>query len=135
MDLPHVREFLEMAANEYSRSQLLRMEKLMLRILTFNISGPTPLNFLQFYCTDNNLSDRVKYLAMVSLEKIQSFIILYVFTIFSTCANWHCWKLIRSCSTGQVFWLLPQLLLRSILTWTKFGPWKSNSLLDIIFQI
>lgn len=42
------------------------MEHLILRVLSFDLTVPTPLTFLLHYCTHNNLPNRIKYLAMVS---------------------------------------------------------------------
>lgn len=42
------------------------MEHLILRVLSFDLTVPTPLTFLMEYCISNNLSEKIKFLAMVN---------------------------------------------------------------------
>lgn len=62
---PDVGEFVYITDDTYTKKQVLRMENLILRVLAFDLSVPTPLTFLMDYCISNNLSDKVKFLAMV----------------------------------------------------------------------
>lgn len=43
------------------------MEHLILRVLSFDLTVPTPLTFLMEFCISNNLSEKIKFLAMVSI--------------------------------------------------------------------
>lgn len=63
---PDVGEFVYITDDTYTKKQVLRMENLILRVLAFDLSVPTPLTFLMDYCISNNLSDKIKFLAMVS---------------------------------------------------------------------
>ncbi len=43
---PEVRDFVYISDRAYTRDQILAMEKLMLNTLRFNLTVPTPFNFL-----------------------------------------------------------------------------------------
>ena len=58
------------------------MEHLILRVLSFDLTVPTPLTFLMEYCINNNLSEKIKFLAMVSVY-IYIYIYIYFFTVIS----------------------------------------------------
>ena len=58
-------EFVYITDDTYSKKQVLRMEHLILRVLSFDLTVPTPLAFLMEYCISNNLSEKIQYLAMV----------------------------------------------------------------------
>lgn len=45
------------------------MENLILRVLSFDLTVPTHFTFLMEYCISNNLSDKIKFLAMVGFTK------------------------------------------------------------------
>lgn len=63
---PDVREFVYITDDTYTKTQVIRMENLILRVLAFDLTAPTPLAFLMDFCTSNNLSVKIRYLAMVS---------------------------------------------------------------------
>ncbi|XP_011136710.1 cyclin-A2 isoform X2 [Harpegnathos saltator] len=65
---PDVGEFVYITDDTYTKKQVLRMENLILRVLAFDLSVPTPLTFLMDYCISNNLSDKIKFLAMYLCE-------------------------------------------------------------------
>ncbi|XP_033216332.1 cyclin-A2 [Belonocnema kinseyi] len=65
---PDVGEFVYITDDTYSKKQVLRMEHLILRVLSFDLTVPTPLSFLMEYCTSNNLSEKIQYLAMYFCE-------------------------------------------------------------------
>ena len=44
---PEVRDFVYISDRAYTRDQILNMEKIMLNVLRFNLTVPTPYNFLQ----------------------------------------------------------------------------------------
>ncbi|XP_015596882.1 cyclin-A2 [Cephus cinctus] len=65
---PDVGEFVYITDDTYTKKQVLRMEHLILRVLSFDLTVPTPLAFLMYYCISNNQSDKVQYLAMYLCE-------------------------------------------------------------------
>ncbi|KAL7289859.1 hypothetical protein TKK_0016257 [Trichogramma kaykai] len=65
---PEVTEFVYITDDTYTKKQVLRMEHLILRVLSFDLTVPTPLAFLMDYCLSNNLSDKVQHLAMYICE-------------------------------------------------------------------
>ncbi|XP_043267206.1 cyclin-A2 [Venturia canescens] len=65
---PDVGEFVYITDDTYTRKQVLRMEHLILRVLSFDLTVPTPLAFLRDYCISNNLSEKILYLAMYLCE-------------------------------------------------------------------
>lgn len=65
---PDVGEFVYITDDTYTKKQVLRMEHLILRVLSFDLTVPTPLAFLKDYCISNNLSDKIKFLAMYLCE-------------------------------------------------------------------
>ena len=64
---PEVGEFVYITDDTYTKKQVLRMEHLILRVLSFDLTVPTPLAFLMEYCISNNLSEKVQFLAMVRI--------------------------------------------------------------------
>ncbi|XP_076664186.1 cyclin A isoform X2 [Andrena cerasifolii] len=65
---PDVGEFVYITDDTYTKKQVLRMEHLILRVLSFDLTVPTPLIFLMEYCICNNLSEKIKFLAMYLCE-------------------------------------------------------------------
>ncbi|XP_034944617.1 G2/mitotic-specific cyclin-A [Chelonus insularis] len=65
---PDVGEFVYITDDTYSKKQVLRMEHLILRVLSFDLTVPTPLTFLKDLCISNNLSEKVLFLAMYLCE-------------------------------------------------------------------
>ncbi|XP_035723781.1 cyclin-A2-like isoform X2 [Vespa mandarinia] len=65
---PDVGEFVYITDDTYTKKQVLRMEHLILRVLSFDLTVPTPLAFLKDYCISNNLSEKIKFLAMYLCE-------------------------------------------------------------------
>ncbi|XP_066592449.1 cyclin-A2-like [Prorops nasuta] len=65
---PDVGEFVYITDDTYSKKQVLRMEHLILRVLCFDLTVPTPLTFLMGYCISNNLSEKIRFLAMYLCE-------------------------------------------------------------------
>ena len=65
---PDVGEFVYITDDTYTKKQVLRMEHLILRVLSFDLTVPTPLIFLMEYCISNNLSEKIKFLAMYLCE-------------------------------------------------------------------
>lgn len=66
---PEVGEFVYITDDTYTKTQVIKMENLILRVLSFDLTVPTHFTFLMEYCINNNLSDKIKFLAMVSFNK------------------------------------------------------------------
>lgn len=66
---PDVGEFVYITDDTYTRSQVLRMEQLILKVLSFDLSVPTSLVFTTLYTIMNDLPDKVKFLSMVKSKK------------------------------------------------------------------
>lgn len=64
---PDVGEFVYITDDTYSKKQVLRMEQLILKVLSFDLSIPTPLTFINAICIGNQIPDKTMFLAMVSL--------------------------------------------------------------------
>lgn len=65
---PDVSEFVYITDDTYTKTQVLRMEQLMLKVLSFDLTVPTSLVFINSYCVMNDVPDKVKYLAMYLCE-------------------------------------------------------------------
>ncbi|XP_077292152.1 cyclin-A1-like [Arctopsyche grandis] len=65
---PDLREFVYITDETYTKQQVLRMEHLILKVLSFDLSTPTPLAFISLFCISNGLSERTRYLAMYISE-------------------------------------------------------------------
>lgn len=50
----------------YSKKQVLRMEHLILKVLSFDLSVPTPLTFVKDFCTTYEFDDKTTSLSLVS---------------------------------------------------------------------
>jgi len=50
----------------YAKRQVLRMEQLILKVLSFDLTVPTTYVFMNNYAIINNIPDKIKFLAMVS---------------------------------------------------------------------
>lgn len=103
---PDVGEFVYITDHTYSKKQVLRMEQLILKVLTFDLCVPTTLSFTNLFCTMNSLPDKLRYLTTVSpknactrvdqsYQQLQKFM---YFVIFSISVNCHCSMLIRICN-------------------------------------
>uniref|UniRef100_A0A182SS38 Cyclin N-terminal domain-containing protein n=1 Tax=Anopheles maculatus TaxID=74869 RepID=A0A182SS38_9DIPT len=62
---PDVSEFVYITDDTYTKTQVLRMEQLILKVLSFDLTVPTSLVFINTYCVMNDVPDNVKYLAMI----------------------------------------------------------------------
>lgn len=65
---PDVSEFVYITDDTYTKTQVLRMEQLILKVLSFDLTVPTSLVFTNTYCVMNDVPDKVKYLAMYLCE-------------------------------------------------------------------
>ncbi|XP_044256129.1 G2/mitotic-specific cyclin-A [Tribolium madens] len=65
---PEVSEFVYITDDTYDKHQMIRMEQLILRVLGFDLSVPTPLTFLNAICISTKQTEKVKNLAMYLSE-------------------------------------------------------------------
>lgn len=65
---PDVADFVYITDDTYTKKQVLRMEQLILRALSFDMSAPTPHVFVNLYAVMENLSEPVRHLAMYLCE-------------------------------------------------------------------
>lgn len=65
---PDVSEFVYITDDTYNKKQVIRMELLILKVLKFDISVPTPLTFIRAICIRSNVKDKLLYLAMYLCE-------------------------------------------------------------------
>lgn len=61
---PEASEFVYITDDTYTKKQVLRMEHLILKVLSFDLSVPTQLSFISLYCIENNLGEKTQYMAM-----------------------------------------------------------------------
>ncbi|KAL4608560.1 cyclin-A1-like [Arapaima gigas] len=75
---PDVEDFVYITDNSYTRKQLLQMEQLFLKVLAFDLSVPTPLQFLRQFLTIESLCSKTEnlalYLAELSLLELDPFL-------------------------------------------------------------
>ena len=62
---PDVGEFVYITDDTYNKRQVLRMEHLVLKVLGFDLSGPTANVFLSQMCQWSKSPENVQHLAMV----------------------------------------------------------------------
>lgn len=65
---PDVGEFVYITDDTYTKTQVLRMEQLILKVLGFDLSVPTTLVFTTVFCVMNDVPDKVKYMCMYLCE-------------------------------------------------------------------
>ncbi|XP_075215118.1 cyclin A [Lycorma delicatula] len=65
---PEVSEFVYITDETYNKKQVLRMEHLILKVLKFDISVPTPLAFLTHLTVECKLTEKTLHLAMYLCE-------------------------------------------------------------------
>ncbi|XP_045492181.1 G2/mitotic-specific cyclin-A-like [Colias croceus] len=65
---PEVSEFVYITDDTYTKKEVLRMEHLILKVLSFDLSTPTSLSFLSHYCISNGLSKKTFHLAAYIAE-------------------------------------------------------------------
>jgi len=65
---PDVGEFVYITDDTYNKRQVLRMEHLVLKVLGFDLSGPTANVFLSQMCQMSNSAEKVQHLAMYLCE-------------------------------------------------------------------
>lgn len=76
---PEVSEFVYITDDTYTKREVLRMEHLILKVLSFDLSSPTSLAFLSHYCISNAIPKKIFHLAAVS----------FIFIFFLLMRNVH----------------------------------------------
>ncbi|XP_030766387.1 cyclin-A2 isoform X2 [Sitophilus oryzae] len=65
---PDIAEFVYITDDTYTKRQVIRMEHLIVKVLGFDLSVPTPLTFITSMCSMNKLEEKTKFLAMFLCE-------------------------------------------------------------------
>lgn len=93
-------EFVYITDHTYTKKQVLRMEQLILKVLTFDLFVPTTTMFVNLYATMTPQGDnRVQYLTGVSCNRRWlNELIVTNHKSSSTFANCRCSKPIPTCS-------------------------------------
>lgn len=65
---PDIGEFVYITDDTYTKRQVIRMEHLILKVLGFDLSLPTPLSFITAMCCLNKMEEKTKFLAMYLCE-------------------------------------------------------------------
>ncbi|XP_062133366.1 G2/mitotic-specific cyclin-A [Drosophila sulfurigaster albostrigata] len=65
---PNASEFVFLTDDSYTQAQVLRMEQVFLKILTFNLSTPTPYVFMTTYGVMSDMPEKLKSLALYICE-------------------------------------------------------------------
>ena len=63
---PQVSDFVFITDDTYTHKQVLRMEYLILKVLAFDISGPTVITFMKHFSVLCDVPEKIIYLATVS---------------------------------------------------------------------
>ncbi|KAI8440429.1 hypothetical protein MSG28_001738 [Choristoneura fumiferana] len=103
---PEVSEFVYITDDTYSKREVLRMEHLILKVLSFDLSTPTSLAFLSHYCISNGLPKKMfhlaAYIAELSLLEADPYLQYKpsVIAAASLATARHC-LLCRGCTAGE----------------------------------
>eukprot|EP00118_Oscarella_pearsei_P026204 m.309598 g.309598 ORF g.309598 m.309598 type:complete len:427 (+) comp47065_c0_seq1:216-1496(+) len=65
---PEVDEFVYITDDTYTRRQIIKMEFLLLKILSFDLSSPTSLNFLEYFFSVSETEERTEHLAKFLIQ-------------------------------------------------------------------
>lgn len=65
---PEIGEFVYITDDTYTKVQVLRMEKLLLKVLSFDLSGPTHFSFTTLFCIMLDYPDQIKFMAQYLSE-------------------------------------------------------------------
>lgn len=63
---PQVSDFVFITDDTYTSKQVLRMEYLILKVLAFDVSGPTVITFIKHFSVRCDVPEKVIHLATVS---------------------------------------------------------------------
>lgn len=65
---PDVGEFVFLTDDSYTKAQVLRMENVFLKILSFNLCTPTPYVFINTYAVLCDMPEKLKYMTLVGVQ-------------------------------------------------------------------
>lgn len=68
---PEVAEFVYITDDTYTKKQVLKMEHLVLKVLSFDMAAPTINQFLTLYFCHHSVAKRVESLALVSRGQVR----------------------------------------------------------------
>lgn len=77
---PEVAEFVYITDDTYTKKQVLRMEHLVLKVLSFDLAAPTIVQFLTQYFLRQRVCNKVESLSMVSEVILGSFLFAVPFS-------------------------------------------------------
>lgn len=63
---PEIGEFVYITDDTYTKQQVLRMEKLILKVLSFDLCAPSALSFITLFSSMINIPEKVQFLAQVN---------------------------------------------------------------------
>lgn len=63
---PEIGEFVYITDDTYTKQQVLRMEKLLLKVLSFDLCAPSTLTFINLFSSMMNIPEKVQHMAKVS---------------------------------------------------------------------
>lgn len=88
---PEIGEFVYITDDTYTKQQVLRMEKLLLKVLSFDLCAPSSHSFISLFSCMMNIPDKVKFLAQVWCAPSAELEINHKSNlIFSICVNCRC---------------------------------------------
>ena len=104
---PELRDFIHIADKAYTREEILRMERLMLTTLDFNLSASTPLHFLRRFSKASKSDSRThtlsKYLSELTLTEYN--MMKYLPSHIAAASVF-----IARCMTGRTAWVCSRFL-------------------------
>lgn len=86
---PEVAEFVYITDDTYTKKQVLRMEHLVLKVLSFDLASPTINQFLTQYFLNHSVNKQVESLSMVSLQQILQRVFIHLDTTTKAFSNQH----------------------------------------------
>lgn len=84
---PEVAEFVYITDDTYTKKQVLRMEHLVLKVLSFDLAAPTINQFLTQYFLNHTGNKQVESLSMVSTQKMRICLSILVNLITAFCSK------------------------------------------------
>lgn len=65
---PEITEFVYITDDTYTKQQVLRMEKLLLKVLSFDLCAPSALSFINLYTVMMIIPEKIKFMAQVNIK-------------------------------------------------------------------
>ena len=70
---PEITEFVYITDDTYTKQQVLRMEKLLLKVLSFDLCAPSALSFINLYTAMMSIPEKIKFMAQVNYKSLSIF--------------------------------------------------------------